>query len=184
MRLMKKIFLFFVFILFLMNPSYANAQEGASASSAKIQKLNVLQPDYRVRILKDYLNQYNSPLASYSAVFIRNADDYDIDWRLVAAISGIESTFGHQIPYNTYNAWGWGIYGDNMLYFKSWEDGIETISKGLRENYINKWKAQNVYEIGRIYAASPTWALRVDYFMQRIQEFGLRNPQSALSLSL
>lgn len=164
---------------------FAFAQDKASGSSAKIQipEENTMI-DYRINVLSDYLKKYNSPLTPYARTFVKYADQYDLDWRLVASISGLESTFGHQIPYGTYNGWGWGIYGTNMIWFKSWEDGIKTVSQGLRENYINKWGASDVYEIGRFYASSPTWAQRVDYFMRNMEDYRLRNPQSTLPLSI
>ena len=115
---------------------------------------------------------------------MENADKYNLDWKLVAAISGVESTFGQQIPYSSYNGWGWGIYGDNLIRFSSWTECIETVSKSLREDYADKWKAEDVYQIGRLYASSPTWASRVTYFMNNIQEFALSNSKDSLSLSL
>lgn len=180
----KLIVIFIVIIISQLTASNVNATELASGSSAKIELVKAKNFDSRVKILEDYLNQFNSPLVGEASTFVRYADQYDLDWKLVAAISGVESTFGKQIPYRSYNGWGWGIYGTNMIYFNSWEDGIRTVSEGLRTNYLDKWGATNVYEIGRIYAASPTWAQRVDYFMGKISDFALRNPQSALPLSL
>lgn len=171
--------------LFLSFVNQTYAKELASGSSAKIDMAkNFKESDSRVTVLQNFLTQYNSPLVKYAPSFVKYADDYKLDWKLVPAISGVESTFGKEIPYGSYNGWGWGIYGTNMIYFPSWEDGIKTVSAGLRENYINKWGASDVYEIGRFYAASPTWARRVDYFMVKISEFALRNPQSTLPLSL
>ena len=183
---MKKIVILILLVFaFQLNTGSANADTLASGSSAKIElNSNVQAWDTRVTILQNFLSQYNSPLKEYAPQFVKYADEYNIDWRMVAAISGVESTFGQQVPYGTYNGWGWGIYGTNMIYFNSWNDGIKTVSQGLRENYINKWGATNVYEIGRLYAASPTLASRVDYFMGKISDFALRNPQSALPLSL
>ncbi len=180
---MKKFFLILLlgFIIFT-NPVLAD--DKASGSSAKFLVEQTSASDTRVKVLGDYLKQYDSPLIPEAKTFIKYADKYNLDWKLVAAISGLESTFGKQIPYDSYNGWGWGIYGDNRIYFKSWEDGIKTVSQGLRENYINKWGATNVYEIGRLYAASPTWAQRVDYLMRNISDFQLRSPQSTLSLSI
>ncbi len=175
--------LFAAIVIFTPQSSYA--QERASQSSASIQLPEEIQrgSDYRVKILEKYLQKHNSPLAGNAGDFVFYADKYNLDWKFVAAISGLESTFGQQIPYNSYNAWGWGIYGDNMIRFNSWEEGIKTISQGLRERYIDRWGARNVYEIGSLYAASPTWAVRVDRFMNNIQEFALNNPQDTLSLS-
>ncbi len=166
-------------------PQKLYAAQNASASSATLYiPLFTKGENSRVKILESFLNKYSSPLASYAKDFIDNADFYGLDWRLVASISGVESTFGKQIPYNSYNAWGWGIYGNNVIYFSSWEEGIETVSRGLRENYLNKWEATNIYEVGKIYAASPTWAWKVDYFMQKITEFQYQNQVNNLSISL
>ena len=151
-------------------PQQAYAQEKASASSAniKLSEVNQEANDYRVKVLKSYLEERNSPLSENADDFVRYADKYNLDWKFVAAISGLESSFGQRIPYNSYNAWGWGIYGDNMITFNSWEEGIGVISQGLREKYINRWGASNVYEIDSFYASSPTWAVRVDGFMNSI----------------
>lgn len=132
--------------------------------------------DKRATILRAYLAQYNSPLQYHAQDFIEAADEYDLDWKLVAAISGTESTFGKFIPgghvqgYTSYNAWGWGVYGDQSLGFKSWRHGIFTVSEGLRKNYLNRG-LNNPYEINRIYAASTTWGSKVTYFMEDIEKF-------------
>jgi hypothetical protein len=158
--------------IFLANTNCVFAQEVAAGSSAVLSKsFNQEESDSRVRILREYLEKNNSPLVPYAGTFVRVADKYNIDWKLVAAISGVESTFGREIPNDSYNGWGWGIYGDNMIRFSSWEEGIETVSEGLRTRYMDKWGAKDVYEIGRLYAASPTWAQRVEYFMNRIEDY-------------
>ena len=167
-------------------PQNIYSQEKASMSSASIQIPEAVQKgsDYRVKVLKKYLEAKNSPLADNAGDFVSYADKYNLDWKFVAAISGLESTFGQQIPNNSYNAWGWGIYGDNMIRFNSWDEGIKTISQGLRDRYMNQWGATDVYTIGSMYASSPTWAVRVDGFMNDIQKFALNNPSDTLSLSL
>ena len=160
------------------------AQNSSKSSAVLADARNVSLSDNRVKILREFLESYNSPLAQNAEEFVRYADFYNLDWRFVAAISGIESTFGHQIPYGSYNAWGWGVYGNNVIYFSSWKDGIQTISKGLREKYMDKWGAADIYQVGRIYAASPTWAVRVESFMNSISNFSILNPKDSLSISL
>ena len=164
-------------------PTFA-AEKLAGSSATFISYFREPLADRRVDVLKAYLQQYDSPLADYAKVFVDNADKYNLDWRLVAAISGLESTFGHAIPINSYNGWGWGIYGDNVLRFNSWPEAIETISKGLRENYLKDKVESDPYFIGPTYAASPTWAVRVQYFMDSIEAFKLNQPKSSLSLSI
>ena len=163
---------------------FASDQKEAGISAVLTRPEIKLQEDRRVVVLKKFLESYKSPLADSAQTLVKTADDNNLDWRLIAAISGVESTFAHQLPSNSYNAWGWGIYGDNMIYFKSYDDAISTIAKGLREKYMDKWGAQDVYQIGRFYAASPTWASRVDYFMQKIHQFELDNPENSLAMSL
>lgn len=176
---LKRVLFFFLLTLVLFQASigFAYAQKEAGASAVPTNQTIAEIEDYRVVILKEYLEQYNSPFADQAAVFVREADKNNIDWKLLVAISGVESTFGQQIPYNANNAWGWGIYGDNMIRFTTWEEAITTISKALREKYMDQWGAQDVYQIGKYYAASPTWATRVDYFMQKIDAFALKNPK-------
>jgi len=172
-------------IVILINSKNVYAQEFAAGSSAALLKpLAEKAPDSRAKILKDFLGLYNSPLVPFASTFVTTADKYSLDWKLVAAISGVESTFGQQIPYESFNGWGWGIYGDNVIRFSSWKQGIETVSQGLRTNYIDKWGARDVYEIGALYAASPTWAQRVDYFMGKISEFKDQKLAQSLSISL
>src|SRR3989344_5759561 len=181
---MGKVFiLFFVLFLLLSNIGKIYAAENSSGSSAALLKPGVdTAPDNRVKILEEFLKQYNSPLVPHAVDFVKYADEYKLDWKLVASIAGLESTFGKAIPYNSYNGWGWGIYGDNMILFSSWTEGIKTVSEGLRTNYINKWGARDVYEIGRFYASSPTWAERVTYLMEQIEEF--KNRKLATNLSI
>lgn len=178
------VLLILLIVIVLINTSKTYAQS-ASGSSASLQStIPVKGEDSRVKILKTFLEIYSSPLAPYAKDLVETAELYDLDWKLVASVSGVESTFGKRIPYNSYNAWGWGIYGDNMILFSSWTDGIEEVSKGLRINYIDKWGAENVYDIGRIYAADPNWASKVDFFMQKITEFQYQNLTDGLSISL
>ena len=172
-------------LLLLIARGEGYAFEQASGSSATFNSTIPQKPeDNRAMVLEKFLQKYDSPLASYAADFVESADRYNLDWRLVASIAGLESTFGKQIPYNSQNAWGWGVYGSNVIRFNSWPEGIETISKGLRERYLKEKQESDPYFIGPTYAASPTWAQRVTFFMNKIAEFQLKNGKSTLALAL
>lgn len=138
--------------------------------------------DRRAQIIKDYLAKHNSPLENSAQDFIEAADQYGLDWRLVVSIAGTESTFGKFIPgghdplYTSYNGWGWGVYGDNVLKFKSWREAIFTISKGLKENYVDKGYTEPMI-MNKKYAASPTWGAKVTYFMNDLEKFALNYPE-------
>lgn len=116
-----------------------------------------------------YLAKYNSPLQYHAQDFIDASETYALDWKMLPAIAGVESTFGKFIP-GGYNAWGWGVYGTQAIYFNSWKDAIFTIAKGLRENYLDKGLTEP-YAINRVYAASSRWGGNVSYFMKDIEEF-------------
>lgn len=185
----KLIFLsILITVLFAIGANQAQAASKTLAiagSSATILDINTRNTeDQRVLTLKKYLESHNSPLSGHAEKFVEEADRYSLDWKLVASISGVESTFGKYLPYNSYNAWGWGIYGNNVYYFKSYDEAIQTISKSLRQDYMNKWEAKDIYGIGRIYAADTNWARKVTFFMGKIDQFALSNPSETLPLSL
>ncbi len=137
------------------------------------------QLDNRAIILHDYFAKYNSPLQDQAQNFIDAADKYNVDWKLVPAIAGAESTFGKQIP-GGFNGWGWGVYGDQALYFKSWKDGIYTVTQGIREKYLNKGLT-TPFEMNHVYAASPYWGGHVAYFVNDIQTFAKAYPTEQIA---
>lgn len=186
---MKKITTFvigmLIAIIVMAFPQETQAKvSGSSAAMTAPRDMTNVAEDNRAEILREYLERRNSPLAPYAQTFVDEADKNNLDWKLVASISGLESSFGVHIPYNSYNGWGFGVYGDNVRRFESWEDGIAVVSKSLRNDYMNKWKATTIPEIGRIYAASPTWAERVTFFMNDIEKFEQKRERTTLALSL
>ena len=76
-----------------------------------------------------YTAKGDLPLAGHGMAFIKAADEYGIDWRLVAAIGFIESTGGkHACKRVDYSAFGWGSC---KIDFSSYEESIDVISKNL-----------------------------------------------------
>lgn len=85
--------------------------------------------DPRIEKIAAFYNRYDLPLAANAADFIRFADFYEIDWRLVAAIGMIESTGGKNACSTAkYSAFGWGSCKIN---FDSYADSIDVISRNL-----------------------------------------------------
>jgi hypothetical protein len=114
--------------------------------------------------VRKFLEKRNSPLAEYAHEFVYAANEYGIDYRLVAAISIVESS-GGLVNFRPYNAWGWGKSG-----FENWKDGIWSVSKGLG-NYYAKG-LDTPYEIGRVYCppSADSWAGKVTYLTKQIGE--------------
>lgn len=163
---MKKILtiIFVIFALFAAKDTYAS--EKLAVQSARLTNAVVSNEasDMRILALRNIFKKYNSPLVDQAKFYVRYADEYKVDWRLLPSISGLESSFGIYLMPGSYNAYGWG---GGYIYFESWEEGIKTINRALRQNYMNRG-AQDVWSIGPIYAESPTWAERVSRFMEEI----------------
>lgn len=164
----KKLILFTAVLLAvnILLPKKSLAAEKILDSSATLksaQKTEVTS-DMRTVALQNVLRRYNSVLTPYAPAYVKYADKYGVDWRLLPAISGLESYFATFYVPGTYNAYGWG---GGYIYFDSWENGIETINRALREKYINRG-ADDVWSIGPIYAENPAWSERVNYFIQEI----------------
>lgn len=175
--MLKKI-LQFVFVILLLPSLFSTQQVRAERITPEVptqeMEIQAAPLDERAVVLRDYFAQYNSPLQDHASDFVEAADKYNLDWKLVAAISGVESTFGKETP-GGYNGWGWGVYGDQAIYFSSWRDGIFQVSKGLRENYYDKGLT-DPYSINTAYAASPTWGSHVEYFLNDIDRFSQKYP--------
>lgn len=134
-----------------------------------LQQIESKKIDRQAEILTNYLAKFNSPLQYHAQDFVDAANTYQVDWKLVTAIAGVESTFGKFIP-GGYNAWGWGVYGTQAIYFNSWREGVFTVTKGLKENYIDKGLT-DPFAMNKIYAQSKTWGSRVAFFIEDLKKF-------------
>jgi hypothetical protein len=169
---MKKLILYILItaILIFLCTVNTNAQVVSDPSASVKIEAEEGGYDYRVENLRKFLEKYNSPLANYAEEFVTYADANDLDYRLVPSITGVESTFGKHIPYNSYNAYGWA---NGEYQFASWEDSIAHVSQTLRKSYIDKG-APTIYKIAKRYAPpSTTWAGKVKFFVGKIDSLPL-----------
>lgn len=126
--------------------------------------------DARPGILRQYLSYYNSPLTSYADKIVQLADQYGIDYRFIPAIAQQESNLCRIIPPESYNCWGWGITSVSSLGFDSYEDGIETVTKGLKKNYIDEGLVTPDQIMTKYTPSSNgSWANGVNEFMSLMQ---------------
>ena len=130
----------------------------------------VVAMDARPLILEEYLKKYDSPLAADAQTIVEIADKYQLDWRLTTAIAQKESGLCRAIPENSFNCWGWGIHSKGVLKFDSFAEGVETVSRGLREYYLDQGFV-SVEEIMTKYAhpSSTTWAEGVNLYISQIE---------------
>lgn len=134
----------------------------------------ILASDLRVFKVAKYLKNQDSPLVNFAPNFIAEADKNKLDYRMLVAISGVESTFGKFYLDDTYNAYGWG---GGLIKFSSWPEGIASISADLKTKYVDKG-AKDIYQIGRIYCPpnSANWSSKVQYFMDKIENTEVVDP--------
>lgn len=125
------------------------------------------EQDSRAAQMRVVLTKYHSPMIGLEDVLIQTAEKYGLDWTLLAAIAGTESSFGLHMPANCVNPYGWGIYGDNKLCFKSLEDSIEGVASGLA----SKYNISSIESIAHTYntVSTSSWLGHTKYFMNKIK---------------
>ena len=130
----------------------------------------IISSEARPEIIRQYLLRYHSPLAPYADYIFAVSQKYGLDYRLLVAIAQQESNLGKKIPANSYNAWGWGIHSRGTLKFSSWEEAIETVARGLRENYLDRGLT-TPEEIMKVYTplSNGSWAAGVRQFMEEME---------------
>ena len=120
-------------------------------------------------LVNKFLSENNSPMTKSSGTFIKAAEKYSLDWRLLPAIAFTESTLGKKTPFGTFNAFGWGVV-DNTVKgadFDSWDDAIFKVAKGLRDDYYNQGLT-TLESINARYAGDKDWHLKVKNAMSDI----------------
>lgn len=130
----------------------------------------VIGSDARPVIIKNYLAENKSPLEPFSDLIVYTADKYGLDYRLTTAIAQKESGLCRVIPERSHNCWGWGIHSAGTLGFDTFQEGIEVVSKGLKDYYIDLGYV-TVEDIMKKYAhpSSTTWAEGVLNYMSQME---------------
>ncbi|MCL5411339.1 MAG: glucosaminidase domain-containing protein [Patescibacteria group bacterium] len=145
---------------------YSTKAKEESPVNAISFSIGYKEVENRVLKLEKYLNSRNSPMANSAADFVEIADKYNLDWKLLPAIAGVESGYGVATPGN-FNPFGWN---NALTGFANWRESIETVASGLRTNYIREGEI-TPSKIGPKYAPpSPFWASRVERFMAEIDK--------------
>ena len=165
-----------VIAVLLVNPTTSNYSQTNSQSEGKLPKIETNQPtfeakirakkDDRAQILEKFLKSRNSPMTSDAAKLVKIADKYNLNWKLLPAIAGVESHYGQAIPQGSYNPYGWNNGG---TYFKDWSQASEVVASGIRTRYLPTGEV-TPYIIGPSYAANPLWASHVANYMHQIDQ--------------
>lgn len=120
--------------------------------------------------IRQFLARYGSPLEPYAVDIVLAAEEYGLDHRLIPAIAMQESTLCKKIPVNSYNCWGFGIYGNKVTRFGDYREGIYTVSKALGTRYKGRGLV-TPEQIMSMYTPSSngSWARGVNTVMNQLQ---------------
>src|SRR3989344_4142564 len=141
------IFLSLVFALFL---SYSQTQAhrnqadnnriayAALPTNQNVFDQEITSRDGRIGKLTEFFNRYGSPLKPEAEFVVAMADEYGLDYRLIPAIAMQESNLCKKIPHESFNCWGFGIYGGKVTRFENYKDAIEAVTKTLATKYKGK----------------------------------------------
>lgn len=121
----------------------------------------------KVNKLQIYLSNRGAPLAQYATEMVKAADHYGIDYRLVAAISIIESS-GGKYCFKPHNAWGWG-----KMSFESFTQGIWTVSEGLAKYYSYGMTTPKLIAPSYCPPSATQWGNKVQFVMNEIENIYL-----------
>lgn len=133
----------------------------------------IQKSDARAKLIENFFKDYQAPLDKYGDLFVRVADKYNLDWRLLPAISMQESNGGRRIISGSFNAFGYGIYGKLITRFSGWEEAIERVGRALREDYLNQGLKTPQTIMAKYtppsLAKGGTWARGVNSFMAELR---------------
>lgn len=133
----------------------------------------VVTADARPLLIRNYLARYSSDLEPHAQEIVTISDKYQLDFRLLVAIAQQESNLCKKIPENSYNCWGFGIYGDKVTRFDSYSQAFETVAKTLKTQYVDKGldtpeKIMVKYTPPSVALGGP-WAKGVSQFMAEME---------------
>ncbi|MBI2337835.1 glucosaminidase domain-containing protein [Candidatus Daviesbacteria bacterium] len=129
--------------------------------------------DGRSRIIEEFFKKHKAPLSAHGNTFIEIADRYQLDWRLLPSIAMQESNGGKKVIRDSFNPFGYGIYGKLVIRFKSWDEAIERVGKALKEDYLNQGLKTPVQIMAKYtppsLAKNGAWASGVSAFIEELR---------------
>ena len=176
--------IFFFTLLFLLFESHSSGTYLAShspydqkvafaalPSTPNVFGDTIQSADARVEILRQFFSRYHSPLEPFAAEFVTQAEHYQLDFRLLPAIAMQETNLCLKSHPDSYNCWGFGVYGGKYTYFDSYPQAIDTISKAMALRYRDKYGVVKPEDIQKIYTPSNdgSWAYSVNHFIDALE---------------
>lgn len=128
--------------------------------------------DTRAAIIDHYFTRYGCPLAGTGQKMVEASDKYGFEFWWLPAIAWQESTCGKVMIPNSFNAWGYGIYGDRVTKFASWDEAIDHIAKDLNKNFFARGLTEPC-EFEKRYTppSKGRWCKSIKYFRDEMLDY-------------
>jgi len=125
--------------------------------------------DARAAIIDQYFKEHKCPLAGTGRKMVELSDEHNFEFWWLPAIAWQESSCGKNIIDGSYNAWGYGIYGDNAKKFSNWDEAMEIIANDLSVNFFGKGLVEPC-EVERRYTppSKGSWCRSIKYFKDEL----------------
>lgn len=123
---------------------------------------DVAPPPGRASKLESFFESHHCPHPFYTTDYLRAADTYHLDYRLLPAISIIESKCGEYRRWN--NRWGWSAARG----FSTVRAGIDFIASRLAES--DFYRDKSTEEKLLVYNSSPRYTRVVKQLMGEIED--------------
>lgn len=147
----------------------------ASAYGNVVTENPLVLRDTRYDRLESFFQSFGCPAPHYVNEYLGAADSYAIDYRLLPAISVLESTCGIYQRLN--NRWGWDSARKG---FSSFRAGLQYIARQLSEGHF--YKNKPLEEKVRMYNPNPQYARQIKKLMLKIDDRGAVRAQDAASI--
>lgn len=153
------------------SPQTAPVVFAALPSFDQNMKTSLKIEDARPEIIKQYLKKYNSPLEPHAQLIVDLSDQYDFDYRWMVAIAQQESNLCKHIPEDSHNCWGWGIYGDKVTKFDSYEEAIRRIAPQFVKIFLKGDHTREPMTVMKTYTppSDGSWAKGVSTFFGHLE---------------
>lgn len=151
-----------------------NAEADGSLLTQELSAGSVPTPseDIRIIALRRFLTEIQSPLVDHAGEIIKQADLNGFDYALLPAISMQESGGCKNIPVDSHNCWGYGIYGSKVTRFDSYPKAITKVAKTIKESYItNGYTNPTLVEDRWTPSSKGEWSYSVNLFMNKIHSY-------------
>ncbi len=127
--------------------------------------------DARPEIVRQYLHKYGSPLEPHAQLIVDLSDQNNFDYRWMVAIAQQESNLCKRIPVDSHNCWGWGIYGDKVTRFDSFEDALRRIAPQFTKIFLKGDHTKEPMEVMKTYTppSDGSWANGVSTFFGHLE---------------